>query len=158
MTVEEAEPRPAPRGSLAELYAVQYLPMVRLAYLLTGSTAVAEDVVQDSFVQLQRKWSGVRDPAAYLRRSVVNGCGTHHRRVGRERARFPGLVTDTVLPETPVVLDALAALPHRQRAALVLRYYEDRTEAEIAAVLGCQPATVRSLVHRGLEALRKVIT
>ena len=111
MTLEQAEPRPARRGSLAELYAVQYLPMVRLAYLLTGSTAVAEDVVQDSFVQLQRKWDGVRDPAAYLRTSVVNGCNTHHRRVGRERARFPGLVTDTVMPETPVVLDALGRAP-----------------------------------------------
>ena len=62
VTLEQAEPRPAPRGSLAELYAVQYLPMVRLAYLLTGSTAVAEDLVQDSFVQLQRKWDSVREP------------------------------------------------------------------------------------------------
>ena len=158
MTLEEAEPRPAPRGSLAELYAVQYLPMVRLAYLLTGSTAVAEDLVQDSFVQLQRNWDSVREPAAYLRRSVVNVCNSHHRRVGRERERFPGLVRDTVVPETTVMLDALAGLPHRQRAALVLRYYEDRTEEEIAEVLGCRPATVRSLVHRGLAALRKVIT
>ena len=158
MTLEQAQPRPAPRSSLAELYAVQYLPMVRLAYLLTGSTAVAEDVVQDSFVHLQRKWASVRDPAAYLRTSVVNGCNTHHRRVGRERARFPGLVTDSTMPETPVVLDALAVLPHRQRAALVLRFYEDRTEAEIAEVLGCRPATVRSLVHRGLAALRTVLT
>ena len=81
----------------------------------------------------------------------MNVCNSHHRRVGPERARFPGLVTDTVVPETPVMLDALAALPHRQRAALVLRYYEDRTEEEIAEVLGCRPATVRSLVHRGSQ-------
>jgi RNA polymerase sigma factor (sigma-70 family) len=66
-------------------------------------------------------------------------------------------VTATVLPETPVVLDALGRLPYRQRAALVLRYYEDRPDHEIAEVLGCRPATVRSLVHRGLEALRKVV-
>ncbi|HEX5586534.1 MAG TPA: sigma-70 family RNA polymerase sigma factor [Acidimicrobiia bacterium] len=161
MTVEDAEPRPAPgrtRGTLAELYAAQYLPMVRLGYLLTGSTAVAEDLVQDSFVQLQRNWAGVREPTAYLRRSVVNACNTHHRRVGRERERFPGLVRDTVVAEDTDTLDALAALPHRQRAALVLRYYEDRTDAEIAEVLGCRPATVRSLVHRGLATLRKVIT
>jgi RNA polymerase sigma factor (sigma-70 family) len=158
VTVEDAVPRPAPDGTLAELYALQYLAMVRLGYLLTGSTAVAEDLVQDSFVQLQRNWAGVREPTAYLRRSVVNACNTHHRRVGRERERFPGLVRDTVVPETTVVLDALAALPHRQRAALVLRYYEDRTDAEIADALGCRPATVRSLVHRGLVALRKVIT
>lgn len=158
MTVDEAEPRPAPRGSLAELYAVQYAPMVRLAYLLTGSTAVAEDLVQDSFVRLQQHWTDAREPAAYLRRSVVNACNSHHRRVGTERSHFHELVTDTVAPETPVILDALAALPYRQRAALVLRFYEDRTEAEIAAALGCRPATVRSLVHRGLAALRKVIS
>jgi len=132
--------------------------MVRLGYLLTGSTAVAEDLVQDSFVKLQRNWAGVREPAAYLRRSVVNACNSHHRRAGRERERFPGLVRDTVVAEDTVALDALASLPHRQRAALVLRYYEDRTDAEIADVLGCRPATVRSLVHRGLASLRKVIT
>jgi len=68
------------------------------------------------------------------------------------------LVTESVMPETPMLLDALARLPYRQRAALVLKFYEDRTEADIAELLGCRPATVRSLVHRGLSALRRVIT
>jgi RNA polymerase sigma factor (sigma-70 family) len=63
-----------------------------------------------------------------------------------------------VKPETPVVLDALAGLPYRQRVALVLRFYEDRPDDEIAVILGCRPATVRSLVHRGLATLRKAIT
>ena len=96
---------------------VQYRPMVRLAYLLTGSTAVAEDLVQDEFVRLQRSWSTVREPAAYLRRSVVNVCNSHHRRVGVERSHFHELVTDTVADETPIVLDALprAALPPTRR-------------------------------------------
>jgi len=99
----------------------------------------------------------VRVPAPYLRTSVVNGCRMHHRRNSREQARFADLVTDTVQPETSVVLDALAHLPYPQRAALVLRYYEDRPEAEIAELLGCRPATVRSHVHRGLAALREAM-
>jgi RNA polymerase sigma factor (sigma-70 family) len=143
---------------VADLYQARYAAMVRLAYLLTGSQATAEDLVQDSFVQLQRHWTDVREPAAYLRTSVVNACRTHHRRAGRAREHFAELATDCVLPETPILIDALAKLPYRQRAALVLKFYEDRTESEIAASLRCRPATVRSLVHRGLAALRKVIT
>ena len=131
--------------------------LVRVAYLLTGSSAVAEDLVQDAFVRLHRHWDGVRQPSAYLRVTVVNACRAHHRRNRRERSHFPELVTDIVVPETPVVLDVLAELPYRQRAALVLRFYEDRPDSEIALALGCRPATVRSLVHRGLATLRKVI-
>jgi RNA polymerase sigma factor (sigma-70 family) len=89
--------------------------------------------------------------------AVVNACRAHHRRQRRERARFPDLVLDAVSRETPMMLDALAKLPYRQRAALVLRYWEDRSEREIAEVLGCRPATVRSHVRRGLESLREVI-
>jgi len=155
--LDETEAPPA-APTVERVYALEYARMVRLAYLLTGSTAVAEDLVQDSFVQLQRHWATAREPVAYLRTCVVNACKAHHRRVGRERARFADLVTSDVLPETPIVLDALASLPYRQRAALILKYWEDRPEAEIAAALGCRPATVRSLVHRGLATLRKVIT
>ena len=158
MTLEGAAAGPTAEQSIGDLYVAQYQSMVRLAYLLTGNQSTAEDLVQDSFVQVQRGWDRVREPVAYLRTAVVNAARAHHRRVGRERARFPDLVTDTVAPETPIVLDALASLPYRQRAALVLKYYEDRPEAEIADALGCRPATVRSLVHRGLVALRKVIT
>jgi len=158
VTLEGADARPSADRSVGGLYRAQYQPMVRLAYLLTGSQATAEDLVQDSFVQVQRNWDHVREPVAYLRTTVVNAARAHHRRAGRERARFPDLVTATVAPETPIVLDALASLPYRQRAALVLKFYEDRPEAEIADALGCRPATVRSLVHRGLATLRKVIT
>jgi len=131
--------------------------LVRVAYLLTGSSAVAEDLVQDAFVRLHGHWDGIREPSAYLRVTVVNACRAHHRRNRREQSHFPELVTDLVAPETPLVLDALASLPYRQRAALVLRFYEDRPDDEIAEALGCRPATVRSLVHRGLATLRKVI-
>jgi RNA polymerase sigma factor (sigma-70 family) len=150
------EPAPEPQ-SLEDLFHEQYAASVRLAYLLTGSRAVAEDLVQDSFVRVFGHWSGIDHPAAYLRRSVVNACNAHHRRAQRERAHFPDLVTNSVSTETPVILDALAGLPYKQRAALVLRYYEDRPEREIAEALRCRPATVRSLVHRGLANLSKVI-
>jgi RNA polymerase sigma-70 factor (sigma-E family) len=143
--------------SLAGLYAELYQPMVRLAYLLTGSVSVAEDLVQDSFARLHQRWNRVRTPSAYLRTSVVNACRAFHRRAHRERARFADLASEQVSAETPMVLDVLATLPYRQRAALVLRYWEDRPEAEIAEFLGCRPATVRSLVHRGLRTLREVI-
>ena len=61
------------------------------------------------------------------------------------------------MPETPIVLDVLGRLPYRQRAALVLRFYEDWSDDQIATLLGCRPATVRSLVHRGLDAMRRVL-
>lgn len=147
----------APPPTAEVLFTEQRDDLVRLAYFLTGSRSVAEDVVQDAFVELHRRRATVRTPGAYLRTSVVNGSRMHHRRTTRERARFADLVPTAVQPETIVVLDALADLPVRQRAALVLRYYEDRPEAEIAEILGCRPATVRSLVRRGLAALRKAM-
>jgi RNA polymerase sigma-70 factor (sigma-E family) len=156
-----ARPRPGPEESgartFAELYEVLFEPMVRVAYLMVGERAVAEDVTQDAFAQLHRRWDAVDQPAAYVRASIVNGCRQHHRRRARERARFPELIRPELAPDTLVVLDAVARLPFRQRAALVMRFYEDRPDAEIAAALGCRPATVRSLVHRGLQSLRNVI-
>ena len=143
--------------SMGAVFADERERLVRVAYLLTGSSAVAEDLVQDAFVRLHGHWDAIRQPSAYLRVTVVNACRAHHRRNRRERSHFPELVTDVVAPETPLVLDALAELPYRQRAALVLRFYEDRPDSEIADALGCRPATVRSLVHRGLATLRKVI-
>jgi DNA-directed RNA polymerase specialized sigma24 family protein len=133
--------------ALAAVYSADFERLVRLAYLLTGSRVIAEDLVQDSFLRLQDRWHDGRAPSAYLRTVVVNACRGHHRRVRREAAAFADLVYDGVQPETPVLLDALARLPYRQRAALVLRFYEDRPEGEIAALLGCRPATVRSHVH-----------
>jgi RNA polymerase sigma factor (sigma-70 family) len=154
-TAEPDEPSRLP-PSLEDLFREQYGAAVRLAYLLTGSRAVAEDVVQDSFLRLHGHWNRVKQPTAYLRATVVNACRAYHRRERRERTHFPELVVDSVSPETPIVLDALAALPYRQRAALALRFYEDRPDREIAQALRCRPATVRSLIHRGLTALRQV--
>jgi RNA polymerase sigma-70 factor (sigma-E family) len=147
-------------AAFAELYATEHHRMLRLAVLLTASTEVAQDVVQDSFVRLYRRWDGVRDPNGYLYRVVVNGCRSHHRRVAREqqaRERAGHGMSVVAVLGADELQDALASLPYRQRAALVLRFYADCSEAETAAVLGCRPGTVGSLVHRGLAGLKQVI-
>jgi RNA polymerase sigma-70 factor (sigma-E family) len=144
-------------ASFEDLYREQYEGMVRLAYLLCGTHALAEDLVQESFAQVHQRWNQIEHPTTYLRTCVINATRVHHRRRARERSHFPELVADTVTADTPILMDAVARLPHRQRVALTLRYFEDRPEAEIAEILRCRPATVRSLIHRGLAALREVI-
>jgi RNA polymerase sigma factor (sigma-70 family) len=146
-----------PPSSLAAVFATEHDGLARLASLLTGSTLVAEDVVQDAFVQLQLRWDTVERPGAYLRTAVVNGCRGHHRRLRRERSSYADLISTATLPETPMVLDVLRKLPYHQRAALVLRFYEDWPDREIAQLLGCRPATVRSHIRRGLQAMGKVL-
>lgn len=147
-------------AAFGEFYALEYQRMVRVAVLVTGSIETAQDVVQESFVGVWRRWGQLGDPAGYLYRSVVNGCRSHHRRAAREQ-RFKALTSSlpatSAAPVRSELLDALAALPYRQRAALVLRFYDDLSEADTAAVLGCRPGTVGSLVHRGLEQLKRVI-
>lgn len=150
---------PAEAGpvSFADFYAQAHRRMVRLAYLLTGSTEAAQDLAQDAFVRLHVAWPRVVDPAAYVRASVVNACRSYHRRRARERdARRRHVAASTEL-RPDELLDALGALPYRQRAALVLRFWHDLGDAEIASALRCQVGTVASLVHRGLAQLRRVI-
>ncbi len=165
MAVTDTEPAPTaldPSGgasprSLEELYKVAYEPMVRLAFLLTGSEEAARDIVQDAFVAMHGRWQGIREPHAYLRRAVANRCTSWHRRRALER-RFSSRMSDERLAlGADELSDALGRLPFKQRAALTLRFYEGCSEAEIAAALNCKPGSVGPLIHRGLEALRKVI-
>jgi RNA polymerase sigma-70 factor (sigma-E family) len=143
--------------TFAELYRTAYTDMVRLAFLLTGSAETARDLVQDSYLRVHGAWGRVAEPRAYLRRAVVNACNSHHRRTRRQRQHAATTRVEPVAFEAEEMADAIAALPYRQRAAIVLRFWHDCTEAEIAAALGCRPGTVGSLIHRALAELRKVI-
>jgi RNA polymerase sigma-70 factor (sigma-E family) len=161
---DDAAPRAAapvravaqPDPTFAELYRDAHADMVRLAYLLTGSVEVARDVVQDAFVSVYNAWSRVREPRAYLRRAVVNGCTSHHRRAFRDRRHHaePAPAVDLDADE---LFDVLSTLPSRQRAAVVLRYWHDLDERAIADALGCRVGTVGSLLHRAMGRLREVI-
>lgn len=147
-------PLDSKEAAFAALYEREFLPMVRLATLLCGSTDTARDLVQDAFVKVHRSWRRVREPGAYLRTCVVNGCRSHGRWERRRRGR-PVREEPTTEDAYRELDDALLALPMRQRAAIVLRYYEGRTEAEIARILDCRPGTVGPLIHRGLTRLRQ---
>ena len=142
--------------TFTELYAREFQPLVRLATLMTGRVEIARDVVQEAFVKLHVKWPGVRDPAAYVRRSVVNGCRSHHRWERRRRGR-PASAEPSVDLAVDHTLAALERLPHRQRAALVMKFYEGRTEREIADALGCRPGSVGPMVQRALERMRAAL-
>lgn len=151
--------------AVTQLYAEHWVGLVRLATLLLADQGRAEEVVQDAYVALHRRWSRLREPdkaRAYLRRSVVNGCRSalrHRTVVDRHRPAPPA---DVESAETTVLAgeqqarltDALAALPRRQREVLVLRYYVDLSEADIAATLGISRGAVKSHSSRGVAALR----
>lgn len=142
---------------LASLHRAHYDSMVRLATLLIGSQHRAEELVQDCFVRLHPRFEGLDDPVSYLRRSVVNACRSAARRQRLEARRLVPAGPEEAALSAPELTDVLLALPARQRAALVLRYYADLSGEEIASVLGCRPGTVKSLIHRGLAHLREVL-
>jgi len=148
--------------AVTELYSLHYRALVRLAVLLVRDLPTAEDVVQDSFAALHGGWQRLRDTEsalAYLRSAVLN----RSRSVLRHRA-----VADKHMPKPPpdmpsaehglversAVVAALRTLPGRQREAIVLRYYADFSEAEVAAAMGISRGAVKSHTARGIAALR----
>ncbi len=153
------------RSGMAELYA-RYVPNgVRLAYLLTGDRHQAEDLAQEAFIRCVGRFSHLRAHAAfeaYLRRAIVNlhTSGLRRGRLEREWVQREGHRVATAASSQSDVgaradlWSALGTLPPRQRAALVLRYYEDLSERETAEALGCTLPAVKSLVARGSDALR----
>jgi len=157
--------RPAPDlvGSSAphdfeRVYATAFDDLLRYAFLLTGSRHVAEELVQDCFLRAHARWSTIDTPKAYLRTSVTHACRSQQRRWMLERAKAPApALVETNDPEIVELRASLLRLPYRQRAAVVLRFYVDLPDHEIAEILGCRHATVRSLIHRGLAVLREEV-
>jgi RNA polymerase sigma-70 factor (sigma-E family) len=149
----------------AEVFAAHHAEVLRLAYLLAGDRGRAEDAVSEAFMKMHRRWQrgGIDQPRAYLRRAVVNEVSSRFRRLAlerREAAKRSGddrgaRAFDEQVADADAIAAALRRLPSRQRAAVVLRYYEDLPEAEVAAVLGVSVGTVNSSVSRGLATLRR---
>lgn len=158
----------AAEAGVAALFRREYTGLVRMATLLLGDEASAEDVVQDAFVAVYRRWGRLEDQdraGGYLRRAVVNGSRSQLRRRGTAtrlavRLHEDEAEGDTTAEESIVadrraaVIRALGALPRRQREVLVLRYYLDLPEAEIARTLGIGRGSVKTHASRGSRALR----
>ncbi|MGI8756543.1 MAG: RNA polymerase sigma factor [Acidimicrobiales bacterium] len=143
--------------AFSELFARERQPMVRVAYLLVGSEAQAEEIAQDAFATVYERWHRIDQPGAFLRRCVVNGAKHSLRRHAMVRRHAPALPDEQVDHGARELLDALAALPLRQRSVIVLRFYEQMTQQEIADALDMRVGTVKSSLHRGLARLREVI-
>jgi RNA polymerase sigma-70 factor (sigma-E family) len=143
-------------GSFEVVYAETYPAMVRLAVLMMGDNQAAEELVQDVFITVYRRWHRLRTPHAYIRQSVMNACrDALRRRQVKERLHLRRPPAPPVDGTPEHVDDLLATLNPRQRAVVVLRFYEDLSIDDIAELLDTRPGTVKSLLHRSLGSLRK---
>ncbi|MCA1703194.1 MAG: SigE family RNA polymerase sigma factor [Actinobacteria bacterium] len=151
-------------SSMEALYTANTQRAGRLAYFLVGERELAQDLVQEAFLKVFARWGNLRDPqsfAAYLNRTIVNLAHKSHRRRNVERRyldKQPRL--EAVAPERDYETSddlwrQLQLLPQRQRAAVVLRYYEDLSDRQAAEAMGCSEKALASLVQRGLGTLRK---
>jgi RNA polymerase sigma-70 factor (sigma-E family) len=154
-------------ADFAEVFAAHHAEALRIAYLLCGDPHRAEDAVADAFVRVYRRWrrGGIEHPRSYIRRAVVNEVNSRFRRLAverREAARHHGDdrgMRDAAdqLAEQDELFRALQQLPERQRTAIVLRYWGDLPEADVAEAMGTSVGTVKSSVSRGLARLRAVM-
>jgi len=172
MASEPAGLRPAhgdDAAAVRDLFREHWLELVRLATVMVGDVATAEDVVQDAFERLHRSWHRLREPAsglAYARSSVLNGCRSVHRRAAVARKYRPRLapLEQSASPDISVAADtsrqvaaALQLLTRRQREVIVLRYYADLDIAEIAGTLRLTQGAVRATISRALTALARAL-
>ena len=155
---------------MTELYQAHALGMIRLAHIMLGDQQSAEDVVQEAFCGLYRRWSGLSDPANavhYVRSSVLNGCrSVLRRRTSSQASRaLTGQQPTVISAESAVltgeerraIMAAVRRLPSRQREALVLRFYLDLSAEDAATTMGISPSSVRSAAHRALASLGRML-
>jgi RNA polymerase sigma-70 factor (sigma-E family) len=171
LTESEVGPKALPRdraSAVTALFEEHYATLVRMARLLVDDRETAEDVVMDAFASLYRRWTAVRDPAEahrYVRACVLNGARSQLRRRRRRRRHESASPQQDAIREghetnqadRSTVTQLLAALPYRQRQVLVLRYFADLTEAQIAYELGVSPGSVKTHASRGLAALARAL-
>jgi RNA polymerase sigma-70 factor (sigma-E family) len=163
MSVDRGK-RAAAEGGMEALYRVHAAEALRLGYLLTGDRALSEDLVQDAFVKVLGRFHDLRNRDAfwwYLRRTIVNLSTSHFRRHRVERTWLERQRPEQVAPASDDLVErerlraALMRLRPEQRAAIVLRFYEDLSEADTAEALGMPLGTVKSTVSRAIERLRR---
>jgi RNA polymerase sigma-70 factor (sigma-E family) len=150
--------------SFEEFVAERLDGLLRYATVLTNDPHLAQDIVQDVLLRAQQRWDGIATPPAYVQRMVTNEYLSWRRRAVRRMVPSSHDVLDALGPPEPdpaaayderdAMLGLLATLPRKQRAAVVLRYYENHSDAEIAALLRCGVSTVRSQISRALATLR----
>lgn len=144
-----------------EFFRTSWAWAFRLGYLLTHDRAAGEDIAQQAMIDVFRRWSSIGNPGGYLRRAVVNGAKNWSRGRKVRIEKLPLLAAGqprsapAAATEADEMIDSLAALPHRQRSVIVLRYYLGLSEIEIAETMDCRPGTVKSLCSRGLRQLRQ---
>ena len=149
----------------AEFVAARWTALSRLAYLLTASPTGGEDLLQTSLEKAYVRWariSGMEHAEAYVRRMIVNTYVSGRRRAWvheEPHDRMPDCATSAegALLDRALLWPLVCALPARQRAVIVLRYYEDMSEADIATSLGCAPGTVKSQSSAAMKALRRAL-
>ena len=170
LTESEVQQKVLPRdraSAVTALFEEHYASLVRMARLLVDDRETAEDVVMDAFTSLYRRWASVRDPDEgyrYVRSCVLNGARSQLRRRLLRRRHESGSHQEAIRDghetneaDRSTLAQLLGTLPYRQRQVLVLRYFVDLTEAQIAYELGISPGSVKTHASRGLAALARAL-
>lgn len=146
-------------SDFAAFYEREFTQVARFAWLLVRSSAVAEDVAQEAFVALHRRFEQIDNPRGFVHQVVVNQARTWQRNERRHTIKVARLSREyrPLAPPDGELFDLVGTLPYRQRVVVVARYWGGWSEAEIAEALGCRPGTVKSLASRALTRLREEV-
>jgi RNA polymerase sigma factor (sigma-70 family) len=148
-----------PQESFREFYNRNYRDLVKLAFLFVRNIEVAEDITQDSFLSISKKYKELLNPDAYIRVALVNKCKTYIRSKVFERKKLEKLMVNVleISDEKKDILDVLEMLSQKQKTAVILRYYLCFSDKEIARIIKCRSSSVSSLIVRSLNIIKKRI-